>query len=221
MGTRGALGFRLNGQDHLTYNQFDSYPDCMGHNTLEFIVKRYRALDYDGMIAGLKEDVSNLVAVNEDEKPTEAQKAMLKAQGCLDLGVSKQSEDDWYCLLRNTQGNLEKILAARFYSPANDFVMDSLFCEYAYIINLDEEVLEFYKGFQTLTGRRKAGRYWKATDKLKPYTEPMTRHDGSTWDREVGYGPVTLKKTIPLSEITEAGIKRFVDIMNGKKVKAS
>lgn len=29
----------------------------------------------------------------------------------------------------------------------NDFLFDSLFCEYAYIINLDEGVLEFYIGF--------------------------------------------------------------------------
>jgi len=221
MGTRGALGFRLNGQDHLTYNHFDSYPDCLGHDTLAFIAKRYKELDYDGMITSLKEGVSNLVAINEDEKPTELQKTMMKVNGFFNDEVSTQKDDDWYCLLRNTQGNLENILAARFYSPASDFVMDSLFCEYAYIINLDDETLEFYKGFQTLTGRRKAGRYWKQTDKLKPYTEPMKRHDGSTWDREVGYGPVTLKKTIPLSEITEGGIKRFVDIMNGKKVKAS
>jgi hypothetical protein len=29
----------------------------------------------------------------------------------------------------------------------NDFLFDSLFCEFAYIINLDENILEFYIGF--------------------------------------------------------------------------
>ena len=30
----------------------------------------------------------------------------------------------------------------------HNFIKDSMFCEYAYIINLDEECLEFYVGFQ-------------------------------------------------------------------------
>lgn len=33
-------------------------------------------------------------------------------------------------------------------SPNNDFIKNSLFCEYAYIINLDDMILEFYVGFQ-------------------------------------------------------------------------
>jgi len=30
----------------------------------------------------------------------------------------------------------------------NDFIKNSLFCEWAYIINLDSKELEIYKGFQ-------------------------------------------------------------------------
>jgi len=36
-GTRGIIGFRLNSQDKLTYNHFDSYPDGLGVALLEEI----------------------------------------------------------------------------------------------------------------------------------------------------------------------------------------
>jgi hypothetical protein len=33
-------------------------------------------------------------------------------------------------------------------TDSNNFIRDSLFCEYAYIINLDTNCLEFWVGFQ-------------------------------------------------------------------------
>ena len=35
MATRGLYGLRKNGQDKLTYNHFDSYPDCLGRKILK------------------------------------------------------------------------------------------------------------------------------------------------------------------------------------------
>ena len=37
MGTRGLYGFRKNGVDKVTYNHYDSYPEYLGRNILEFI----------------------------------------------------------------------------------------------------------------------------------------------------------------------------------------
>jgi hypothetical protein len=47
---------------------------------------------------------------------------------------------------------------------SSEFLADSLFCEWAYIINLDTEILEIYKGFQKKVGK---GRYAKMTDRSK------------------------------------------------------
>ena len=45
------------------------------------------------------------------------------------------------------------------FEDSKDFLADSLFCEYAYIINLDTGMLEFYRGFnQNPNGK---GRYAK------------------------------------------------------------
>lgn len=43
----------------------------------------------------------------------------------------------------------------------NEFLIDSIFCEYAYIVNLDEKVVEFYKGFNK--NRYAEGRYANLT----------------------------------------------------------
>lgn len=37
MSTRGAYGFRIDGQDKITYNHFDSYPDSLGVNLLQWM----------------------------------------------------------------------------------------------------------------------------------------------------------------------------------------
>ena len=63
--------------------------------------------------------------------------------------------DDWYHLLRGFQGEPEKLFTYMmndkpvFMTDGNLFIKDSLWCEYAYIINLDTNVLEYYEGFQT------------------------------------------------------------------------
>ena len=37
----------------------------------------------------------------------------------------------------------------RYMRPSPPFIQDSLLCEYAYVVNLDEQTLEFYVGMQT------------------------------------------------------------------------
>ena len=89
-----------------------------------------------------------------DDKPTEEQVKNCVANGWYDENVSRKTTDDWYCLLQNVQGNFLALLAAArngrpVYMENNaEFIKDSLFCEYAYIANLDTKMLEFYVGFQ-------------------------------------------------------------------------
>ena len=48
------------------------------------------------------------------------------------------------------QGKLEPYLSGRlsFMATANEFIDDSLFCEWGYIANLDSKQLEVYRGLQ-------------------------------------------------------------------------
>jgi len=74
---------------------------------------------------------------------------------------------------------------------AADFMADSVFCEYAYILNLDTEELEIYRGRNT--NPHAAGRY-AAKGRWSP-PAPMTG---------ISYYGVRLVKTIPFSLIRES-----------------
>ena len=139
MGTRGLYGFRKNGIDKTTYNHYDSYPDWLGHEVVHFCKET--------SIEEMNEIFDRIVLVDESDKPTRKQ-----ITECIDYyngSVGTRSVTDWYCLLRKSQGNLKVYQQGLKYMIDNHrFIEDSLFCEYAYIINLDTNCLEFYLGFQ-------------------------------------------------------------------------
>ncbi len=63
--------------------------------------------------------------------------------------VSTGQKTEWYALLRHAQGNLNAYKHGLRYMIDNErFMQDSLFCEWAYVINLTDGVLEIYRGFQ-------------------------------------------------------------------------
>ena len=160
MGTRGAYGFRLEGKDKVTYNHFDSYPSGLGNDVAKFLKEI-------SSVEELKEIFSNIELVDMDSKPTEKQKAKAKELDLVDLTVSSQSEDDWYCLLRKAQSGLELYKEGlSFMIDSHNFLGDSLFCEWAYIINLDTAQLEVYQGWNK--DHNASGRY-AALNKGKEY----------------------------------------------------
>ena len=146
MSTRGACGFHKNGVDKITYNHFDSYPGCLGVNILDFINK---TTDEE-----LNKIYDNVILVEEDSKPTKDQ--IKECEKWSDLTVGEQSCSNWYCLLRKSQGNLETYKdGLKYMINSSDFLKDSLFCEYAYVINLDTNELEFYIGGQHINSRNR------------------------------------------------------------------
>jgi hypothetical protein len=146
MSTRGAYGFKANGKYYVTYNHSDSYAKGLGAEVVKFC-------DYvnakDGWNA-LKSKVKKVTLVNEDKKPTRAQIRKYAVYG--NTAVGNQTLDDWYCLLRNLQyGEILYGIESgkvKHMTDSFEFMADSLFCEYGYIINLDEMTLDFYRGFQ-------------------------------------------------------------------------
>lgn len=169
--TRGSIGFRLNGKDYVTYNHSDSYPSCLGVS----ILKQAKGFAKD--LEKTKQRVSKLVLVKENDKATPEH--VDRTAKYHNLAVGSQSARDYYCLLRNAQGDLDKYLEVELMIDSSGFLADSLYCEWAYIINLDEGVLEVYKGFNRAANGK--GRYAK----LQTYE----------------YYGVTLEKTYPLSKL--------------------
>lgn len=184
MGTRGALGFYKDGTEKVAYNHYDSYPSGLGSDTLKFCK--------DTTIKEMEETFNKIVLVDEQSEPTNEQ--IKECKEYYDSSVSSKSEKDWYCLLRHAQGTLEPYKnGLKYMIDSKEFLTNSLFCEYAYIINLDTEMLEFYIGFNK--DPKANGRYAdKATDNQ-------------------GYCGVALKKEFPLESITTMSIENILDEM--------
>ena len=182
MGTRGSYGFRVNQTDKLFYNHSDSYPDGLGENVVQY------AKSIAGDLPAIRDAAASLVLVDRNSPVDPDILARALDLNLVDLSVSRQSLSDWYCVLRGAQGDLAKVLKVGAMLDDSGFVADSLFCEYAYIINLDTEELEFYEGLNKNPDAE--GRYAHLT-----LTDEF-------------YG-VALKGTCPLADIPEDWAARF------------
>ena len=145
MSTRGLYGLRKNGVDKCTYNHYDSYPDWLGREVLKFCAVNN--------VERLSRLFDNIEMVDEDSIPTKEQIEFCKKEGYMNLNVGNQNETDWYCLLRNLQGNFKAYTecinrdSKIFMTDRIDF-MRSVWCDFVYIINLDYNTLEFYEDYR-------------------------------------------------------------------------
>ncbi len=186
MSTRGAYGFRSGGKDYVSYNRSNSYPDYLG----EEILKQCKELLKGGMDK-LKKSIFSIRLVREKKKPTKTDIKNLKPYTELSVGARETS--DWYCLTRGLQGNLIKNIQSGYMMDSANFLLDSIWCEWAYIINLDDNIFEIYKGFVKSKG---IGRY----DCIKIDEE-----------KDEYYG-VKLMATFPLDKINE--LQSVVGLLN-------
>lgn len=142
MSTRGLLAFHVDGQAKATYNHSDSYPGGLGLAVLEFLKEH---VDSD-MWAELKEQVRALKPIADPHTAPTAEE-WEKFSQFASTAVGAPGERSWYQLLRQTQGEPSKILAAGYFEDAFRFGYDGLFCEFAYVIDLGANVLDVYRGF--------------------------------------------------------------------------
>jgi hypothetical protein len=139
MGTRGAYGFRVDGQDKVTYNHCDSYPSALGDTMVRYV--------RDHSDQELAEVARRLVLVNkcEAEAPRDMQE---RYRHFADRGVSSGKLSEWYVLLREAQGQPEAFHRAEgrleHMIDNRDFLKDHISCEYAYVVNVDSGKLQFY-----------------------------------------------------------------------------
>ena len=184
MGTRGAIATRVGGVDRVHYNHYDSYPSALGFSFLRDVLAMLQAE------AEYKAKAVAIQLVDESSTPTEDdRKKYAKFFQQVSTGA------DWYALLRDLQGELKQTLDLGIGCKAHDdWLKDSLFCEYAYIINFDDRVVEFYKGFnKTSLDVQKGGRYAALKE------PPQKRRDGTLHESE--YFGVRLVAAIPFDNI--------------------
>lgn len=140
MGTRGFVGFVADGREAIAYNHADSYPSYLGVNTLDWlrIVE-----DFDA----LTEAARKVRLVTSAEEPTEEDVARLAKY--TNLNVDRRGgPPEWYQLLRETQGRLGVMIDVGYMEDASTFPLDSVMCEWGYLVDLDARTFEVYRGFQ-------------------------------------------------------------------------
>jgi hypothetical protein len=177
------------------YGQWDGYPEGQGATVLEFL----KAVD----LAKFKEKLKQVRFI--DKTKEKEIKAFCESIGSKDgwmNGEQAKLYHEKYPLL--TRDNGADILNLLYNFPDGEtawihneraFAADSLFCEWAYVIDLDKEVLEVYEGFnQQPLGK---GQRFKGM-KLREY------NSGDT------YYPVRCIKKFKFSELPET-VSQFAD----------
>jgi hypothetical protein len=193
MSTRGCYGFRKDGLDKLTYNHSDSYPECLGESIVDFI----RSSSVDEM----KSIFDKIVLVDSSVMPQDAELVEWKLTDKLSDYLVSKNVFNWYHFLRDYQGDLTPYKnGLKYMENYNDYIEDSLFCEWAYIINLDENILEIYKGYQT---EEHENRY---------STTPHEAHDGTK------YYSCKMIDSYSLENISTDWVKTIMDKVNNRHV---
>lgn len=150
MSTRGIYGWKKDGITKITYNHSDSYPTWLGEKIVEFC-------------AGMTDqDLENLFdhTIIVDEMEKDPAKVEMVRKFAAAHGNDPGEAEDAYSILYFMQGNFEAYRNIAYLSEdfpmtdAEGFFGDDLFCEWGYIIDLDDKCLNVFK-----SGRHKVCSY--------------------------------------------------------------
>jgi len=173
------------------YGQWDGYPEGQGQTVVKFLnkVKTKKAL------AEFTKKVAALVEISNDELQARWKSAGADGSGWVGMDVANKFKEKWPHLSRDCGAEVLNHIAngtAKDVSLDTEFTKDSLFCEWAYVIDLDAGTFEVYKGFNT-----------------EPVAETERFYHGGHKDKE--YYPVRLLKKYSLSKVPT--VKAFLSAM--------
>lgn len=194
MGTRHLIAVQLDGQYRIAqYGQWDGYPSGQGDTVIEFLK------NWDRPVFEMKLRESSFMTPAEME--------------ALDAKI-KIEKIDWTerfpALTRDTGAKILQIVqdSAPGIKLKNgiDFAGDSLFCEFAYIIDLDKNALEVFVGFNH--------KPLEPGDRF--YDTPLDPEATKNKDGSQKYFQIRLAKSFPLSDLPT--ITQMEDACDAAKV---
>jgi hypothetical protein len=202
MGTRNLVAVVMNKKVRVAqYGQWDGYLEGQGKTVMEFIKKNRSA----AKLNKFRKAVDECKFLSE----TEAQKTWtdcgaVGGEDSVTMAVADKHSALYPGLSRDTGAKILDLIrggTVRGLVDSIDFALDSLFCEWAYVLDLDKEVLEIYRGF-TKSGKVK-GRFAK-----------MEVQDA--YNKKKGYGPISLYKKIKFADCGAAKLKSLVKEFNAE-----
>lgn len=171
MGTRHLIAIVLDKKIKVAqYGQWDGYPSGNGRALAKAIVNIIRTAQLQDFITRVRKcSFATQEQLEEEQRKVDAGQPFPKQ-------FSRDTSAEIVGMILDSPGGL-------LLKDSSEFARDSLFCEWAYVIDLDTSSFEIYKGFQTEPHDQ--GRF----SNLEPNLEPA------------GYYPVKLIKTINIFDL--------------------
>jgi len=147
MGTRNLTMVIENAEPKIAqYGQWDGYPSGQGITILNFL----RSTDLSKFVEQLKK--VKFIDKEKEKEITEFMKSIGSMDGWMNSEQSSLYKREYPYLSRDHGGDiLELIMNSEdeiiWLNDSREFVKDSLFCEWCYVIDLDKKTLEVYEGF--------------------------------------------------------------------------
>ncbi len=149
MGTRNLTMVISNGKTKVAqYGQWDSYPSVQGLTALSFlkrVISENKLADFKAKIDSLRWlTKKELAIIDKDENWSTNYPHLSRDGGAQILNALFYGEMEV-----SDYPNPRKVIKVNFNGVIDrgDFAADSLFCEWAYVIDLDKGTFEVYEGF--------------------------------------------------------------------------
>lgn len=141
MGTRGFVGFVVDGKEAISYNHANSYPGGVGLDTLAWLNRAN--LDIAAKVA------KDVRIVSSESLPTADDMERLGRYLVEGVGRRPDGQITWYQLLRGTQGSVGEMITAGVVEDSSYFPRtEGTWCEWGYLVDFDAWRFEVYRGFQ-------------------------------------------------------------------------
>ncbi len=145
MGTRNLTCVMIGGEYRVAqYAQFDGYPEGQGATILEFLKNKFNRETFI-------DKLNQCYFIDEDKQSALWKEAGADGSGMVNMEVADTFKRSHVQLSRDMGGDVLEFIQNStgevMLVNTVDFAEDSLFCEWAYVVDLDKNVLEVYKGF--------------------------------------------------------------------------
>jgi hypothetical protein len=207
MGTRGLIMVYANSEFKVAqYSQWDNYPEGNGQAILNFL------RDFDGEYKYLKKTMGRVTEAPEKEigKSWVECGAPQDGDGFVSLEIADKHTQAYPEWSRDTGAKiLPLILSRQGYVALRrsiDFAADSLFCEWAYVIDLDIGTFTVFKGFNQEPLDEK-DRFYFLQDNAEDWTPP---YEGAE-----RYYPIRALISWPLEALPT--VEEFLEATNTEK----
>lgn len=151
MGTRGFVGFVIDGTEKIFVSHTDSYPSATGSLVLSWLTDNRDAV-LRPEPGGVPDQLRALRLLDPSTEPTEADIERIRQlldghprYDCYQEFIEDAGSEE---LLEFVTYDLETLLRAGIAWDGSEFPADSTFCEWGYLIDVDTATFEVYRGFQ-------------------------------------------------------------------------